>query len=215
MISQPYKCIFIEVPKTGSTSIRTIIGEPLKAHMDIREYKEKITTQFPFDRGEYNLEKMLYNTFVPASIKEKRGEKIFNEYFKFGFVRNPWSRAVSLYLRKESIQMRDKMTFEEFVNWINYSSDTCVHPSQKRNQLDWFLDEKGEVAVDFIGKFENLESDWQTIAEKIHADPVLPHANRNSISKEKHYSEYYTDKTKEIIRKKFIVDVEKFGYDFI
>lgn len=215
MISRSHKCIFIEVPKTGSTSIRTIIGEPTKAHMDIREYKQKMTTSYPFNATADNNKKRLYDALCPQLIKEKIGTKLFNEYYKFGFVRNPWSRTVSLYLRKEGIQMRDKMTFEEFVNWFNYSSDTCVHPTQKKNQLDWFLDEQGEVAVDFIGKFENLENDWKIISEKINATDVLPHANLNTISKGKHYSEYYTDKTKEIIRNKFIVDIEKFEYDFL
>lgn len=215
MISQPYKCIFIEVPKTGSTSVRTIIGEPVKAHMDIREYYKKMTTSYPFNAGDNNLKKCFYDVLCPQYIKQKKGEEIFNMYFKFGFVRNPWSRTVSLYLRKESIQMRDKMTFEEFVTWINYSSDTCVHPSQKKNQLDWFLNDKGDIAVDFIGRFENIENDWKIIANKINADPVLPHANSNTFSKQKHYSEYYTDKTKEIIRNKFCVDIEKFEYEFM
>ena len=35
MISDQFKCIFIEVPKTGSTSIRSIIGEPPKPHQNI------------------------------------------------------------------------------------------------------------------------------------------------------------------------------------
>ena len=35
MISDEFQCIFVEVPKTGSPSVRAIIGEPPKPHQNI------------------------------------------------------------------------------------------------------------------------------------------------------------------------------------
>lgn len=41
MISDFYKCIFVAVPKTGSTSIRRLIeGREGKAHMNICQIKQ-------------------------------------------------------------------------------------------------------------------------------------------------------------------------------
>src|SRR5256886_12135357 len=94
------------------------------------------------------------------------GDRQFNAYFKFGFVRNPWDRVVSLYERTEPLQMKDKMTFDEFVDWIQYSSSTCIHSSPHRYQLDWFVDPNGNVLADFIGKFERLDEDWAFVAKK-------------------------------------------------
>jgi hypothetical protein len=191
MVSDQYKAIFVEVPKTGSTSIRQILGNPEKPHLDIKEIFSKMI--------KYDGEEMALNKF--------------SSYFKFGFVRNPWDRVVSLYERKEGIQMKDKMVFSEFVHWIENSSDTCIHPSVHKNQLDWFTDSKGSVIVDFIGKFENLESDWKYVAQKIGAPVHLEHMNKNP-NKNKPYQEYYTDDLRDLVFKKFLSDIEYFGYKY-
>jgi hypothetical protein len=150
-----------------------------------------------------------------ALPKERRvaiGQKQFETYFKFGFVRNPWDRVVSLYERTEAQQMKDRMTFEEFVDWIQYSSSTCIHSSPHRYQLDWFVDPDGRVLADFIGRFERLEEDWAFVARKLGITEALPHRRLNA--RARHYTEYYSARTREIIAVKFKVDIEKFGYEF-
>lgn len=182
MISHEYKCIFVEVPKTGSTSIRDVIGYPDKPHLDI------------------------------CQIASTMDGETFDAYFKFGFVRNPWDRIVSLYERRQGVELRDKMSFDEFVEWCSYSSSTCVHPSPHRYQLDWFVDSRGEVIVDFIGRFERLRQDWSFVAEKLGIRESIPHKNQNP--HKRHYTEYYTKKTRDIVAKRFAVDVEYFNYRF-
>lgn len=203
MINHTLKCIFIEVPKTGSTSIRSIVGYSDKPHMNIKEIKEKF----------YEELSVKDTNFLTRYIHNKRNDVKWNSYFKFGFVRNPWDRIVSLYFRKEGIQMSDKMSFSEFVHWIENSSDTSIHPSKHKNQLDWFLNEKGDISVDFIGKFENLEDDWKYISKQLNLDTSLPHANKSRVKK-KHYTEYYTPELREIIADKFQKDIEYFSYKF-
>ena len=214
MISHKYKCIFVEVPKTGSTSIRTIIGFPPKSHLNIWQIKYNMQHYWTHYGGKKNkLLEILY-LLLPEKKRNEIGSKQFNSYFKFGFVRNPWDRVVSLYFRKEGLQMRDKITFDEFVSWIKYSSSTCVHPVPHVNQLDWFVDPHGNILVDFIGKFEALQNDWQTISNKLGIKQNLSHKKKNP-SKDKHYTEYYSKKTKEIIEDKFRRDIEFFGYKFV
>jgi len=131
---------------------------------------------------------------------------------QFGFVRNPWDRVVSLYERTEALQVRNEMTFEQFVNWIEYSSATCVHSSPHRYQLDWFVDPNGNVLADFIGKFERLEEDWAFVAQKLGLSEKLPHRRANP--RDRHYTEYYNSRTRDVIANKFRVDIERFGYEF-
>ena len=140
------------------------------------------------------------------------GRKQFETYFKFGFVRNPWDRVVSLYERNEALQLRNRMSFDQFVEWMQYSSSACLQPSPHRYQLDWFVDPNGTILADFIGKFERLEADWAFVAQKLGVNPELPHWRPNP--RARHYTEYYNDETKQLVADKFRVDIEHFGYEF-
>jgi len=212
MISHTYKCIFVEVPKTGSSSIRAIIGNPPVPHLNICQIKYNLQHYWTGCGGMNNRILASLYPLLPEKWRSERGLNQFETYFKFGFVRNPWDRVVSLYLRKEGLQMRDQMTFEEFVDWIKYSSSTCIHPVPHTNQLDWFTDPHGNILVDFIGKFENLHDDWTTVSGKLGLKQTLPH--KKGSARNQHYAEYYSENTKKIIENKFRVDIEYFGYEF-
>jgi hypothetical protein len=184
VVSDQLKCIFVEVPKTGSTSIRAIVGNPPKPHLNIWQ---------------------LFNSTDPQR---------FQSYFKFGFVRNPWDRAVSLYERKEGLQLKSRMTFDEFIDWMKFASSTCLHPVPHRYQLDWFVSPHGDVLMDFIGRYESLEADWGKVAAHLGIGAFqLPRLNVNA-QRARDYTSYYTDRTRRIIADRFAVDVEYFGYRF-
>jgi len=192
MISLQPRFIFVKVPKTAGTSMARALKSDhvIKPPEDIRKPHISILE-------------------IRDGMKDIRIE----DFFKFGFVRNPWDRVVSLYNRTEGRQMRDKMTFDEFVAWIQNNSDTSIFTSRHKHQLDWFSDENGEVLVDFIGKFEHLERDWKYVCEQLGISIDLPHIRKNAQNTQ-HYTEYYSDKTKAIIEQKFRLDIEYFGYSF-
>ena len=175
MISHEYKCIFVEVPKTGSTSVRAILGKAWKPHLNLWQIKNQMETYWTRYGGRKNRILASLYLLLPEERRREIGRNQFEAYFKFGFVRNPWDRVVSLYERTEALQLREKTTFDEFVDWIQYSSATCVHSSPHRYQLDWFVDPNGNVLADFIGKFERLDEDWAFVAKKLGVSEKLPH----------------------------------------
>lgn len=76
---------------------------------------------------------------------------------------------------------------------------------------DFICDDDGEVLVDFVGRFENLESDFNRISDQIGISNQLPHINKTTHTK---YRDYYNDETKDLVRSIALRDIEMFDYKF-
>lgn len=204
IISHRKKFIFIHVYKVAGTSIYTTLKKYESINSRIyrflsRNYPKLFTVKFPPHTK-------------ACELKQALPPGIFNSYFKFAFVRNPWDWQVSLYCfmlkQKKHSQHHivSKMNFEEYIEWaVN---------TQLNLQKDMLFSEKNELLVDFIGKFENLEEDFRKVCEIIGInDTQLPHVNKSPRNKTS-YREYYNEKTKELVYQGFKTDIELFGYEF-
>jgi len=214
------RAIFIAVPKTGSTSIRSQLkqkGKPLipNAHLNIVQIRDLLYVYFLKETLGKNREFPSHSVPTDADIRARANE-VFNSFFKFSSVRNPWARAVSLYYRNESTQLKEKMSFEEFCENHLYASDTCWHPTLHRNQIDWLCDEDGEIIIDYIYKLEDIGNALKEIAERtdgrLQLDNIV--VKKNPRSGSNRYRELYTKETKNIIAKRFEKDIDYFKYTF-
>ncbi|MDB2497010.1 sulfotransferase family protein [Verrucomicrobiales bacterium] len=214
------ECIFIAVPKTGTTSVRTQIRKQGNAlipnpHLNIVQVRDLL---YPFIlRSSLGNNRTYPSEGVPSDKDiRNQAEKTFNEFFKFSAVRNPWARAASLYFRREGVQANEEMTFERFCEQHLYASDTCFHPTLHKNQLDWLCDENDRMIMDFVYKLEDFEDAIEQIANRTNGRVKLikRKANKNPNSRSSDYKDIYTDRARKLISKAFEKDIDFFQYTF-
>jgi hypothetical protein len=136
--------------------------------------------------------------------------KVFEEYFKFGFVRNPWDTMVSYYhfLHSNQSSHRNKkvQALDGFKQYLEYEIKR-----NKYHQTQFLTDNNGELLVDYVGRFESLQDDFDKICKKVNVSASMPHSNK---SKHKKYQEYYDEETKQMVAEHWKADIEMFGYTF-
>ncbi|WP_038051990.1 sulfotransferase family 2 domain-containing protein [Thioalkalivibrio sp. ALJ1] len=134
----------------------------------------------------------------------------WHEYFKFCFVRNPYERAVSDYLyrtRKEDAPP----SFDGFLDELlaEARSGRQKHDNWPMYTID------DEVAVDFVGRFENLEADFQRALSLAGVEGVDALASEKRRAYPKPWQEYYgEEEKKEKVQQLFGREIEYFKYSF-
>lgn len=199
IVNDAYKFCFVHLQKTGGTSITYNLGALDGTYL------------YHYHHGFY------------------QQEEKFRDYFKFCFVRNPWDRLYSWYnmMLKKGIHnslsaylMKDNPDFSTFLDRseVVYEKDssewdghTPYPKSISFNQLDYISDAQGKILVNYIGRFENLASDYQDIQRIIGFSNPLDHLNKFV---HKPYREAYRKKDIEKVYRLYQRDIDYFGYEF-
>ena len=195
--SEKNKCVFIHANKTAGRSISMAIFGNVREHLTI---KELFNLQFDKPEKEKRLEK------CRTDYRYQLLKKYWDHYFKFLIIRNPWDRKLSDFFfgKREGI-VKENTDFTTYIRNNHLNNDLWNSPC-----LNWVEDKDGNIDKNiFIGKFENLQEDFNFICDKIGIErKKLPHINSTTHSS---YWEYYNDETNLTFPKhrfkKFIKDV--------
>jgi len=192
MIDHNRKFIFIDICRTGSTSIRVTLSDSKEKDINPRHHN-------------------IGNRYVKQSVMLTDNQ--IKNYFKFTIVRNPYDRLVSLWLWGYS-----KYNFSQFVNLVKNNKISKGFKYRYMPMIDWIRDKNNKIHIDYIGRFENLNFHFSEICKRIKIDtPVLKKLNtgneRSGIIR-KEYREYYNDDTKRIVTEIYKEDLERFKYSF-
>ena len=218
---KPKNVLFLRVPKTASSSV---VDKKICNLLDpVGGFRTVECAQEYFSKE--HMDKITWFWTRSYLNVIERSDKWFdfkkNNIFTFGFVRNPWDRAVSSWKygsHKKSVNWnmnfldycRKLKTLELYPKNGIAKNGLLLHSCEQHSFL---ICEQKNLKADFIGKFENLQNDFDVMCN-ITGIPQqqLPHKNA---TKHKHYSEYYDDETRSIVAEKYAKDIEYFNYKFV
>jgi hypothetical protein len=215
-VSHKHQAIFVHIPRTAGSSIAQVMGV-------CGDDNQGTLTPVRVDML-YGLEGTKALQHLNArGIQKRLGSDVYDRYYKFTVVRNPYDRAVSEYHVRKRLMPWVKMSFKDFVmdritqsgrfNWKSLfrSKGERALEDQFESQFDFVHDEKGKLMVDFIAKYESLEADFQKICNKLGVQGKLPVMNT---SKHDDYRSYYDSDTIRRIADIYQKDLEVFKYAF-
>ena len=197
-----YRCLFVHIPKAGGVSVYNSLFAPASGqdyvksvgHHSIRDYE------------------LIF------------GRKAVQTYFTFTVVRNPWARVLSAYqfLRRGGFHQQDAAWAErhlsQFSSFDEFVAQWLTPPNIYRAlhfvpQHEFLRSRSGQLNLDFVGRLETIQADFDSIKEKIGIDCDIRHLNKSK-SKPHHYRQSYTARSRHIVEQIYRTDIETFGYDF-
>ena len=210
---EPLKALYIPVPKVACSSVKKVIADILDVDV-------------PMDGL------AIHKATLPIVIRNELQE--YGDYWKFGFVKNPWDRLVSCYSEKIKADnnffgttgsfvhgvhkgllkygvFKANMPFSEFLDAVANIPDEQAD-QHFRSQHTFLTDKNEHLILDFLGRFENIEEDVNHVFEKLNRPDVkISKANKTSHSQ---YRECYTDDMRKIFEKRYSDDIDLFNYKF-
>lgn len=214
MLSIKHKFLFIHVPKTGGNSIQNILADYSEDTVIANEEHQDGIERFEIRNSIYKLKKhsklSRYRKLLDAEL--------YQQLFKFATIRNPWDRMISMYFsphrgtdkwdRGEFVRMvQNSTTLQDYITLPSYSNKILKHLGLPTRPQPLDRD------IDYLIRFETLNDDFNTACKKIGlpATTKLPVRNR---SDRKHYSHYYDDELRTLVKQKFANEIAYGGYMF-
>ncbi len=216
LLSPGYRFLFVHIAKTGGTSVRAAL-------QTVRRRDPWALPMFVCSRLSHLSGHRLGTKFPRhakiIAAKEMLPHDYFQSLFKFAFVRNPWDLQVSSFYhiqRERPQHLGAYRHFEDFLRWkldperpYQYHIDTSISL-----QTDYLIDFNGDICVDFIGRYEQLASDFASVCTRIGVKPQPLPALRRAQDRDADYRRYYSDASAELVAQHFARDIALLGYRF-
>ena len=200
MISFQKRFLFIHIPRTAGNSIQSVLRDYSEDEIVALRSEQDGIERFGLRNPHYKLRK--HSTL--AEYRAALGQEQFHNLYKFTCVRNPWDRMVSYYFRRtRDAKDWDRKEFKKMISKALSVADYLRLDESKEDPFD---------NVDYVMRFETLADDFRRVcaALNIPAKP-LPKYNRSG---REQYSRYYDDELRALIRERFALEIERFGYVF-
>jgi hypothetical protein len=232
LISHRKRFIYTKTVKTAGTSVESYFeplcmrdGEWRFSHARAETVSEAgvvgVRTGEPLE-----LQGALWWNHMPAQvIKALAGEAVWNDYFKFCVVRNPFDAVVSAYRYFAAARRRERRAGllaaigarfgrgrdepdprDDFEAWLG----TMKLPMDRNKYV---ID--GQYCMDFVIRYEALAEGVKEVCRRLDTpfDPDrIPHL-KHTEKPRRPLSAYYSDDSVAVVEKAFAFELEKFGYE--
>lgn len=201
-ISNRHKAIFIHIPKNAGESIEKTLGI----------YGGDPNETLWGTLGNNVVLQHFSATEVKHFIKN---DELWNTYFKFAVVRNPWSKAVSEY--NWYLRFGPNCSFKQWVFSLRHRIEIndLIHPMEIGHNIPqhrFIQSSSGECLVDQVLRFESLNDDFKKLAGDRGWNVKLSHNKKTKSKSTKDFREYYDDDTINEVERLYRKDIEIFGY---
>lgn len=216
-ISLKYNYLYTETPKVACSTIKTILQRMELDDVDF--YRDD------FD----DIHNRNFSPLLKPSQIGNCEKLIGSSIFKFCFSRNPYTRLLSVYLEKicgnkpqkrqvlmqlgrNSADIRQSVSFDEFIGVICEQPIATMDPHWR---IQYYQTFQQALNYDFIGKIEAFPADLHYALEKLNKDYVLylVDERRHSTNADVLLCDFYTPDIVKKVQVKFHEDFRFFGYD--
>jgi hypothetical protein len=207
-ISHRHKFVFFSSPKTGSESIRSLL-DPLS---DVRDVQvSKLTPAHPFHAHMRPLEARM--AFMRLGWR-------YTDYYSFVFVRNPWTRLVSLY----QYALKAGAELPGFEDWLQATQPNGIGGGLRAlpwlkygtYSIDAFAgDGNGNLLVSDVFRLEDIAEVPDRLRLRgipLPADAAVPWVNRTKESAS--LDAYYTPELRKLVADRYAKEIERFAYSY-
>ncbi len=216
LVSHRNRFIYTKTVKTAGTSIESYFeqycmpeGEWAFSHA--REEYVSSTGIIGY-RGADSSGKDWFNHMSASDIKTRLGDEIWDRYFKFCVVRNPYDKLVSyfFFLEKQGGTgvLESGTISARFRQWIRSGVEAM-------DRDKYVID--GETCVDFLIRYEDLENGVGRVCDKIGVpfEPErIPRLKADSRDASVSIGELYDEESIQAVKQAYAFELEEFGYSF-
>lgn len=206
IVSHEHRYIFFAVPKTATHSVR----EVLRANKGEGDWEQQVLfgeQAIPIPE----ISQIRHGHISAVQIQAALPDQQWSEYFKFAFVRNPYDRFVSIcaFLNRDNTKFNDNP-----LAWMKAATQRAIFQQRilVRPQSEQLAMDDGTLAMDFVGRYENLQESLNAILSKLKLEPIeLKVRNRSDHAS---YQSYYDDELRDWVASFYKEDIQRFGYEF-
>ena len=161
------------------------------------------------------------------------GKEKFKEYFKFTFVRNPWDRFISLWIKfKEEVKLQEQFNGlfdlhidtdfkgpEEVLRYLLLAHRKgLLMPRWFKPQYEYIHDENLRILTNYVGTYEKFQFCFDFLCDRIEVPhKTLPwgeEEHRRHNKEKKHYTDYYDPVMINAVAEIYYDDIRTWQYEF-